>query len=194
MGPAEILTEHISDLLRGRSKPLVVAIDGRSGAGKSTVAGQVGEVLDAAVIDGDDFYAGGDGQFWDSRTAAEKVAAGIDWARQRPVLIELRSRKRAEWFPFDWEAFDGRLSERPLTAEPADVVILEGAYSARPELSDLIDLRVLIEIPEELRWQRLIGREGDEYSREWDDRWRSAEDHYFTVVVPRSGFDLILGP
>lgn len=193
MDQRAILTERISTLLTGRTTPLVVAIDGRSGVGKSTLAEAVADSVSAAVIIGDDFYAGGDGAFWDAKTAAEKADHVIDWTRQRPVLDDLRNRRSASWHPFDWEAFDGSLHRTPITAEPADVIILEGAYSARPELADLVDLRILIEIPEDVRWQRLIGREGDSYVEEWDARWRSAEDHYFGTVVPKEGFDLVLG-
>lgn len=192
MNPSDQLVRHVLARSVGRAEPLVVAIDGRSGVGKSTLATSVGSELNAVVIEGDDFYAGGDAEFWDASTAAEKAAHGIDWRRQRPVLADLRAGRRASWQPFDWEAFDGSLAETPITADPASVIILEGAYSARPELSDLIDVRVLVVLDEQVRMTRLIERDGEHYNADWDARWRSAEDHYFDTVVPRRGFDLVL--
>ncbi len=194
MSPARILVQHILARLPGRDDPLIVAIDGRSGAGKSTLAAEVATGLDAVVIEGDDFYAGGDGAFWDAKTAAQKVDHGIDWRRQRVVLTDLLAGRRALWHPYDWDAFDGSLADTPLTANPAPVVILEGAYSARPELSDLIDVRVLVVIDEDVRRQRLIERDGEDYNADWDARWRSAEDHYFGSVATRDSFDLVLEP
>ena len=38
---------------------------------------------------------------------------------------------------------------------PADVVIVDGVYSARPELADLVDVRVLLEVPADVRSRRL---------------------------------------
>ncbi|WP_285617869.1 AAA family ATPase [Kineosporia sp. NBRC 101677] len=174
-------------------RSFVVAIDGRSGAGKSTLAGVVAELLeDCLVIDGDDFYAGGAQEEWDQRTPAEKVAQVIDWSRQQAVLRTLRAGERAEWFGYDWDAFDGRLRLDPTVLEPARVVILEGAYSARPELADLVDLRVLVEADLTVRRQRLRARDGADWHDAWFTRWDEAERYYFGRVVTRNGFDAVL--
>ena len=58
---------------------MLVALDGRSGAGKSTLARQVAARTGALVIDGDDFYRGGDDAFWRGPGPAEKVDLVIDW-------------------------------------------------------------------------------------------------------------------
>jgi uridine kinase len=47
--------------------PLLVALDGRSGAGKPTLARAVGALVGALVIDGDDFYRGGTDGYWDAQ-------------------------------------------------------------------------------------------------------------------------------
>jgi len=76
--------------------------------------------------------------------------------------------------------------------EPAPVVILDGAYSARPELDDVIDVSVLIDIPTDMRLARLAAREEPEFLAAWHERWDAAEDYYFTQVRPRSAFDLVV--
>ena len=116
----------------------------------------------------------------------------IDWTRQRPVLEALRDGRTARWHSYDWDAFDGRLAAEPTTAQPAPVVILEGAYSARPELADLLDLRVLLETDKQLRLQRLRQRDGTDWHDEWAQRWSEAEDHYYSVVMTPEAFDLVL--
>jgi para-aminobenzoate synthetase len=72
------------------------------------------------------------------------------------------------------------------------VVLLDGAYSARPELADLFSLRVLLDADREVRRARLLQREGDTYRAEWEARWGDAEDHYFGAVMPHAAFDLVL--
>jgi uridine kinase len=182
----------------------VVGIDGRSGGGKSTLAVAVAARLPAdhgltvTVIEGDEFYAGGSSATWDARTAEEKADLVIDWRRQRVVLESLLVEGVAEWRPFDWEADDWDADEVPLLdravgATAADVVILEGAYSCRPELHDLVDLLVLLDPPAERRRRQLLEREGDEYRADWEGRWGEAEDHYFGVVMPPERFHLVLG-
>ncbi len=187
------LVAAITNAASGLARPLIVALDGRSGVGKSTLAAEVAEKLDDCVIvEGDEFYSGGTNEEWDLRSAEEKVARGIDWHRQRSVLEDLRRGESVRWFGFDWDAFDGRLATEATTTRPATVVILEGAYSARPELADLLDLRVLLDTPRVVRMQRLSERDGDTYRDDWFARWDEAEQFYFGSVMPPGAFDLVL--
>ncbi len=192
MDPGSKLASRIRELAEGRSEPLLVALDGRSAAGKSTLAAQVAPLVKACVIDGDDFYSGGTAATWDAMSAAEKVDHCIDWRRQRPVLELLARGETASWHPYDWERDDGSLAPQLITCDPAPVVILDGAYSARPELADLLDLRVLLDAPADLRKARLIQREGEGYREEWNARWDDAEEWYFGKVMPAETFDLVL--
>ena len=192
-GVRERLVGVILQQLTGRTDPLLVALDGRSGAGKSSLAAAVQSELDScSIVDGDSFYSGGSGESWDARSAQEKAARVIDWRRQRPVLEALARKEAGSWNGYDWQAFDDRLETAPTVCTPADVVIIDGAYSARPELADLLDLRVLLDTTEQTRLERLSEREGDIYRDEWFARWNDAEEHYFSRVMPRSAFDLVL--
>ncbi len=188
---AEVLTDRIRSLRAASPSVVLVALDGRSGAGKSTLAHLVAGRTDALVVDGDDFYRGGEGAVWDALTTAEKLELVIDWRRQRALLERLRRGERARWQPYDWEADDGRLAGE-VSAGPAGVVILEGAYSGRPELADLYSLRVLLDVARDVRRERLLQREGERYRAEWEARWGEAEDLYFEMRMPPQAFDLVL--
>ncbi|HEY4346142.1 MAG TPA: AAA family ATPase [Gaiellaceae bacterium] len=171
---------------------MLVALDGPSGAGKSTLARAVEAKTGIAVIEGDDFYSGAIADVWDAMSVEERIERCIDWRRQRPVLEALRRGEHATWHPYDWKADDGRLASAALSRGPARAAILEGAYSGRPELADLLDLRVLLTAPAELRRERVREREGERYRAEWEARWAAAEDCYFASVVPAERFDLVL--
>jgi uridine kinase len=196
--PASRVVAEIQARLVGRSRPLLVAIDGQSGSGKSELAARVAERLDAVVVPTDDFYASDvtDAE-WAARSPAERVADVIDWRRLRAEAVEpLIACRTASWHPFDFEGKrpDGTfpLATSRLTREPAAVVILDGAYSSRPELADLIDLSVLVDVPPAERYRRLVERDGQAYTDAWLDRWKAAEDHYFNAVRPPSSFDLVV--
>jgi uridine kinase len=199
---ARSLLELLITRLTSARRSLFVAIDGRSGAGKSTLAAALAEACEArgvtaAVIGGDEFYAGGTAERWDQRSPAEKADHVIDWRRQHQVLADLRVHGNASWYPFDWEAPDWNSDDAPMRSTPismalTDVVILEGAYSARPELHDVLDVRVLLDTPSQQRRRRLLEREGDEYRTDWEARWSAAEDHYFGVIMPPDRFDHVL--
>lgn len=149
------------------------------------------------VIGGDDFYAGGTAERWDQRSPADKADQVIDWRRQHQVLDDLRVRGSASWYPFDWDAPDWNSDRVPLRSTPMSmtstaIVILEGAYSARPELHDVLDVRVLLDTPSKQRRRQLLEREGDHYRAEWEARWSAAEDHYFGMIMPPDRFDQVL--
>ena len=97
-----------------------------------------------------------------------------------------------DWDHPDWDAEPVPLSPRTRRCVAKPVVILEGAYSARPELADLLDLRILIETPEATRRARVRRREGAAYSDDWFRRWSEAEALYFGGVMVRADFDVVL--
>lgn len=173
---------------RTRPGPLVVAIDGRSGTGKSTLARALADRLAATVIEGDDFYVGGTGIEGDPPQS--RAARCIDWQSQRRVLSALRAGQAASYHAFDWDAFDGSLSPESTWVAPARVLILEGAYSARPELRDLLDVTILATVPKTVREARLLEREGE--IGPWERQWHEAEDWYYAHAAPEAGFDLVL--
>jgi len=171
-----------------QSRPYVLAIDGRSGAGKSTLANRLAAELGACLVDGDSFFAGGVEVRRDSPEA--RTRACIDWRRQRSVLEVLRLGGRAQYHAFDWEAFDGSLEARPTMLDPAPFVILEGVYSARAELSDLVDLRVVLTICDATRDARLLAREGG--IGPWERQWHEAETWYFESSSLLSEADVVV--
>ena len=110
-----------------------------------------------------------------------------------PLLVG----KPAKWHAFDFEAGvhpDGTYAMRTDFVErsPTAVIVLDGAYSTRPELADLIDLSVLIDVPVGVRHERLAAREDKHFLDSWHARWDAAEEYYFTHVRPKSSFDLVV--
>ena len=178
---------------------MLVALDGASGSGKSTFATWIAEDLEATVVHSDDFFAAGLADAdWDARSPAARSSDAIDWRRlRREVLEPLLASEEASYHPLDFEAGeDARgayaLAKRLVTLRPARVIVLEGAYSSRPELSDLIGLSVLLHVPKAVRHNRLASREDAAFLEAWHRRWDAAEEHYFLSVRPLSEFDVVL--
>lgn len=195
----EVIVAEVRRLLAERETPIVVALDGGSGSGKSTVASLIAEELGAAWIQSDDFFAAdiSDAE-WEIRTPEARAMDAIDWRRLRVEALEpLRAGRSAKWHAFDFEAGvrpDGTYMMRRnwVEREPSAVIVLDGAYSTRPELADLIDFSVLVDAPRGVRHERVARRENGDFLASWHARWDAAEEYYFTHVRPKSSFHCVV--
>jgi sigma-B regulation protein RsbU (phosphoserine phosphatase) len=172
------------------SRPLLLALDGPSAAGTSTLAAVLAARLGTGVVHGDDFYRDmPEEQRW-KLTAEQGVEQYFDWQRLRRQALEpLRNGESTSYRPFSWRP-EGGLATHRVTVAPTPVVVVEGVYAARPELQDLIDLAVFVDTPAELRQRRLIARgHGNDA---WWPRWDAAEELYFTTIRPIDSFDLVV--
>jgi uridine kinase len=195
----EEVVEAIRHLLTRYARPVLIAIDGASGAGKSTFALWLADQFEAALIQSDDFFAAGiSNAEWDARTPDQRAADAIDWRRVRVEALEpLLAGKPARWHAFDFAAGarpDGTYAMRSdvVEREPAKVIVVDGAYSTGGALADLIDLTVLVDAPREVRRDRVLAREEREFLTAWHARWDAAEEVYFSQMRPRSSFDLVV--
>jgi uridine kinase len=179
--------------------PMLVALDGPSGSGKSTLAALVAAELDAAIVPSDDFFAAEmtDAE-WNALSPRGRAEAAIDWRRLREqALIPLLGAKVASWHPFDFAAGtrpDGSygMARDVVTRSPSAVIVLEGAYSSRPEIADLIEFAVLVDLPIAERHRRIAHRDDKAFADAWHARWDAAEEYYFSDVRPASWFDLVV--
>ena len=198
-GALKTIRKQIRSLLTEKERPILVALDGGSGAGKSTVAARIEKELDAAVIPLDDFFSANipDGK-WDEFTVEEKLKHVFDWRRVREqVLMPLLEGKPARWHAFDFQSglrADGTygMEEEAKQRMPASVILIEGAYSSSPVLADLVDMAILVDVPIEERYSRLAARENPAFLHNWHNRWDEVEAFYFEKIRPRSSFDVVV--
>ena len=171
----------------------VLAIDGHGGAGKSTIADAVARATGAALVRTDDFFrrppvpAG--------RPPAPGGPAGrlaldqyYDWRRLRAEAIEpLRAGRDATFRRFDWDRGTGL--DAGVVVRRSALILVEGVFSAAPQLADLVDRSVLVDTPEQERLRRLRARIAP---ADWDPDWLIAEQAYFRQTRPPAWFDLIV--
>jgi uridine kinase len=162
---------------------LVLAIDGHGGSGKTTIANQVAGLTGAALVHTDDFFA----ESAPTPGIQRPMASYYDWRRLREqALLPLRALRRASFRRVNWDTGGG--SSGPVTVDPADLIVVEGVFSAAPELADQVDRAVFVDTPEPERLRRVRGRIAPE---DWDEGWLRAEHEYFLTRPPTS-FDLIV--
>lgn len=180
--------EPVLRVVERSERPCIVAVDGRSGVGKSTLAAVLAKRLDAALIATDDFFAGG---LEASDDSAERLAdICIDRAALRAVLARFKAGEPASYAAFDWQAFDGSRRAEPTSVAPGPLLIVEGVYANHPELRAFIDVSIRIDVAEATRERRLLAREGR--LTDWERGWRRAEDWYFHTLAPDETFHRVV--
>ena len=171
---------------------LLVAIDGCGGAGKSTLARLLGQQLKTlgwivTVVKHDDFYLPSHQR---ENQKSEVIGRDFDWERLRDqVLIPIREGRSANYQRYDWEA-DVLAEWRTISAP--DVVIVEGVYTMRRELTSLYDLEIWVECPRAIRLTRGIARDGEKARAIWEQDWMPKEDYYVKTHLPRERADLFV--
>jgi len=159
-------------LLEAGPQPWVLLIDGRSGAGKTVLAGRVADATGAALVSLDDVYPGWRG-----------LAAGA--AEVPRILAE------GSWRSWDWAA------DRPGSAASVDLtgsVIVEGCGAISRASRPLADHAWWLEYADTAeRRRRALARSGAGYEPHWD-AWAAQEEAFAAAEDSRELATLILRP
>ena len=178
--------------LASRKAPLLVALDGGAGAGKTTFAEALADSLRAsglpvAMVKTDLFFRPVS-ERWAGPIEDMPIGYDLDWERLRDEIITpLREGRSARAQLYDW-ATDGPGAW--LDIEPSGVVIVDGVFALREELASLYDLRIWLRCPRSTRVRRLLSREDTPQSE--IDNWLPVEDRYVEVHKPEDCADLTI--
>ena len=181
----EIVKQHITRLL-AEKKPVIVAIDGKCTAGKTTLAAQLAELFDCNVFHMDDFFLRPH-QRTDARLA--KAGGNVDYERfQEEVLLPLQAGDVFSYRPFDCKSLS--LSQ-PVAVSPKQLTVVEGSYSMHPYFGDIYDLKILLTVDPEVQRQRILNRPQHLHQR-FFTQWIPMENRYLTEFSISDQADLVL--
>lgn len=172
--------------LQARKERVIVAIDGRCGSGKTTLAARLQKDLDCRVFHMDDFFLRPR-----QRTAERFAQPGENVDHERfleEVLLPLRSGQPLTYRPFSCAQQLGA----PVTAAPCRLAIVEGAYACHPDLWAYYDLRVFLTVDPETQMQRIEARSGAAKAAQFRDRWIPFEETYFSALDVQARCDMCI--
>lgn len=173
--------------LQVRKERVIVAIDGRCGSGKTTLAARLQKDLDCRVFHMDDFFL-----LPQQRTAERFAQPGENVDHERfleEVLLPLQGTRPVTYRPY--LCAQQQLGE-PVTVAPNRLTVVEGSYSCHPALWDYYDLRVFLTVDPEEQLRRIEKRSGPEKARQFRDRWIPFEEAYFRAYDVQARCDLAL--
>ena len=161
------------------ARPTLIAIDGRSGSGKSTFATDLAKYLEAsasvAILRLEDLYHG-----WDGLHPSFEL-----YEQLMPQLAEGSTITYPTW---DW---DSSAVDASRIFAPADIVIIEGVGSLHSAARDYLDLGIWLEAPESYRRNRALARDGETYRPYWE-MWAEQEERYLQAHHPHGAADVVM--
>lgn len=154
-----------------------IGVDGLGGAGKTSFADRLQERLPgSAVIHVDDFFRPGvDG--WDRGGFV------------REILEPVRAGRPGHYRRWDWVAEE---PGEPLTVRPGGILIVEGVSSTDVRLGVDWEVTLWLDAPADLRWNRVMDRDGEAFRDTWLNVWLPSEQAYEAAQHPQSRVDLIV--
>ena len=188
-----MMEQHVQTILRSikqtdpPKRPYIIAIDGRCGAGKSTIAARLAEELNATLFHMDDFFLRPE-----QRTPERFSTPGenIDHERfLKEILIPLKEGRTITYSPYSCTT---QTLLDPITVTPADIVIVEGSYALHPTLRAYYDLRVFLTLFPREQEARIRARNGDAIWPMFKNRWIPMEEAYHIYCEIEKYSDLIL--
>ena len=148
---------ELSQKINSSDLPVLIAVDGRCAAGKSTLAAWLKERFECTVnvIHMDDFFLQ---PYQRTRQRMEEPGGNIDYERfEKEVMYSL-----SRFENFSYQIYDckiKKLSSR-IYVEPAEISIVEGSYSCHPALWDFYTLRIFLDVEPEEQLRRICGQIG----------------------------------
>ncbi|WP_096438777.1 kinase [Alteribacter populi] len=185
-----------------KDRPLIVGIDGLSGAGKTTLVKKIEQELndnncevvtfhlDDHIVERNKRYQTGHEEWY------EYYYLQWDIKRLTTHLFELLHTSCNKIFlPFYDKSTDST-STKQITVASDSIVLIEGIFLQRQEWRRFYDFIIFLDCPRELRYKRSLNRDsyiGNYPARlnKYKRRYWLAEKHYLDIVKPVRNADLV---
>lgn len=175
---------RIDEMLK-ENENIIIAIDGNSCSGKSTLADLVSAIYSCNVFHTDDFFLR---PIQRTKERLSEPGGNVDYERFfKEITNILRTGDPVTYSPYNCEKEE---LSKPISVSPRLIEIVEGVYSMHPLLDSVYTLRVFLSIDEELQKQRLRERNPELYDR-FISEWIPMENKYFGFFGIKDKCDLV---
>lgn len=167
-------------------KYIVISIDGNSASGKSTLAENLANLLNAETVHCDDFFLP---QEMRSEERLNEVGGNIHYERLKEEVIN-KLRKPTVIFYKAYNCQSGDFKNKFLMNKK--VIIIEGAYSSHPYFENYADFKIFLKVDEETQKKRILKRNGEEMLKRFINEWIPKENKYFNEFKIEEKADIII--
>lgn len=156
---------------------VIIAIEGGSASGKSTLSEMLEEVYGCTVLHMDDFFLRPE-----QRTSERLSEIGGNVDRER--FLEEVLKPLSEQRDFIYRKFDcsTQMLCPPINIVPQKMTVVEGVYSMHPLLSPYYDFSVFLDIDRECQRERILKRNSPPFAERFFNEWIPLERKYFSQM------------
>lgn len=189
--PVHLFVQRLTSGLSGLERPIIIAIDGRSASGKTTLATLISEAVPgSALVHTDDMPSSGN---W-SGMSSRAYRSFFDWTENllKNVLEPAHAGEPVNYWPPAWEEW-GRDEGDVEVPTGCPLLILEGVGSARHELMHIVDRVVWVQADLEQARTRGLARDGgDVKATAFWEAWMAEEFSFLAEQRPWERADVVV--
>lgn len=174
----------IDDLLKTKQK-IVIGIDGKAGAGKTTLAKILFEVYGASIINADDFFTPFEIK---DQARSEEIGGNIDYVRMKKEVFEKLSENEITYRPFSCKK---QSLLTPKKVDTRNITVIEGSYSSHPYFDYKYDISVFCDVDEKTQKERIVLRNG-EFSKRYFEEFIPKENAFFEKYKTKEKADIVI--
>ena len=164
------------NLLCQTKQRIIIGIDGRCGAGKTTFAAFLQKVYECNVVHMDHFFLR---PIQRQMERTNEAGGNIDWDRLlKEVIHPLEQGKTFNYRPYDCKKQQFLDS---IQLNPKKLTIIEGSYSCHPKLVEEYDLKFFNTVSEKEQLRRIKSRNGEQAAQIFKEKWIPLEEFYFST-------------
>lgn len=179
----------IEELIRTDDDRILIAIDGKTGAGKTTISKFLHQKFGGNLFHMDDFYLQ---KHQRTPGRLHEVGGNVDYERfKEEVLTSLLAGETIHYRPFNYHTmdFDAKFAR---DIPPKRLNIIEGTYCLNAYFGDPYDLKIFMDVDYKQQLENVIDREGTAELDDYIDKWIPKTDIYLERCHIREKCDIII--
>ena len=176
MNTDDIILKIKQMMLQTDKHPFVIAIDGMSASGKTTLALKLHEHFpDSNLFHMDDYFLQPHQR---TPKRLSEIGGNVDYERfKEEIIAHLTDNNGFTYRKFHCQTQSlGELCH--VSWQP--LVIIEGAYSRHPYFGEVYDLTIFCEISKETQRERILKRNGEAKWKRFESEWIPKENAYYS--------------
>ena len=179
----------IDKLISSDKKTILVAIDGKSTGGKTTLGKYLSKIYDSNLYHMDDFFLQG---FQRTKERMSEIGGNVDYERfLKEVITPILEFKEVSYTPFDCSKFTLRY-DKTLHLPHKRLNIIEGSYRQHPYFNNPYSLKIFMDIEDNKQLERLSLRENDDKLAKFIELWIPKENAYFKKYHIQEKSDIVI--